>query len=59
MTFGEGYRLDILVENQIIYSPRSMQAIQRGKLKACDKYNPVWYTQLLIYLNKKKSRLNY
>lgn len=46
MTFDEGYRLDILVEDQIII-----------ELKACDKYNPVWNAQVLSYLKVTGKRL--
>ncbi len=46
MTFDEGYRLDMLVEDQIII-----------ELKACDKYNPVWNPQVLSYLKVTGKRL--
>ena len=46
MTFDEGYRLDILIEDQIII-----------ELKACDKYNPVWNAQVLSYLKVTGKRL--
>jgi GxxExxY protein len=46
MTFDEGYRLDMLVEDQIII-----------ELKACDKYNPVWNAQVLSYLKVTGKRL--
>lgn len=44
--FVEGYRLDILVENQVIV-----------ELKARDKSNPVWKTQVLSYLKVTGKRL--
>ena len=46
MTFDEGYRLDMLAEDQIII-----------ELKACDKYNPVWNAQVLSYLKVTGKRL--
>ena len=46
MTFEEGYRIDIIVEDQIII-----------ELKACDKYNPVWDAQILSYLRITENRL--
>ncbi len=46
LTFEEGYRIDILVEEQIIV-----------ELKACDKFNPVWDAQILSYLRITGKRL--
>lgn len=46
LTFDEGYRIDILVEEQIII-----------ELKACDKFNPVWEAQILSYLRITEKRL--
>lgn len=39
LTFDEGFRLDLLVENCIIC-----------ELKAVEKENPVWQAQLLSYM---------
>lgn len=44
--FEEGYRLDILVEDQIIV-----------ELKAADNSNPVWQAQVLSYLKITGKRL--
>ena len=44
--FEEGYRIEVLVEDQIIL-----------ELKAADKYNPVWQAQVLSYLKVTGKRL--
>ncbi len=44
--FEEGYRIDILVEDQIII-----------ELKAAENYNPVWKAQVLSYLKVTGKRL--
>jgi len=46
ITFEEGYRIDVIVENQIII-----------ELKACDKHNSVWDAQILSYLRLTENRL--
>lgn len=48
MTFEEGLRLDVLVENEVIC-----------ELKAVDLVNPVWEAQLLSYLKFTNKRLGY
>jgi GxxExxY protein len=46
ISFEEGYRIDILVEDQVII-----------ELKAAEKYNPVWKAQVLSYLKVTGKRL--
>ena len=46
ISFEEGYRIDILVEDQIII-----------ELKAVENYNPVWKAQILSYLKVTGKRL--
>jgi len=46
LSFEEGYRIDILVEDQIII-----------ELKAAENYNPVWKAQILSYLKVTGKRL--
>lgn len=46
INFEEGYRIDILVEDQIII-----------ELKAVENYNPVWKAQVLSYLKVTGKRL--
>ena len=48
ITFEEGLRLDVLVEDAIIC-----------ELKAVDLVNPVWEAQLLSYLKLTNKRLGY
>lgn len=48
MTFDEGLRLDVLVENLIII-----------EIKAADKTNPVWQAQLLSYLRLTGKRIGF
>lgn len=48
LTFEEGLRLDVLVENEIIC-----------ELKALDTVNPVWEAQILSHLKITKKRLGY
>jgi len=48
ITFDEGFRLDILVEEKVIC-----------ELKAVDDMNPVWNAQLLSHLKLTKNRLGY
>lgn len=48
MTFDEGLRLDVLVEDLIIC-----------ELKAVDKMNPVWQAQILSHLRLTGKRLGY
>ncbi|MCD4772060.1 MAG: GxxExxY protein [Bacteroidales bacterium] len=48
ITFDEGLRLDVLVENQIIC-----------ELKAIETINPVWEAQILSHLKLTKNRLGY
>lgn len=48
MTFEEGLRLDVLVEDEVIC-----------ELKAVDLVNPVWEAQLLSYLKLTNRRLGY
>jgi GxxExxY protein len=48
ITFDEGFRLDILVEDKVIC-----------ELKAVDDMNPVWDAQLLSHLKLTKNRLGY
>ena len=46
ISFEEGYRIDILVEDQVII-----------ELKAVENYNPVWKAQVLSYLKVTGKRL--
>ncbi|MDA3814178.1 MAG: GxxExxY protein [Candidatus Cloacimonetes bacterium] len=46
VSFEEGYRIDILVEDQIIV-----------EMKAAENYNPVWQAQVLSYLKVTGKRL--
>ncbi len=46
LTFEEGFRLDLLVEDCVIC-----------ELKAIEKSNPVWQAQLLSYLRLTNKRL--
>ncbi len=46
ISFEEGYRIDILVEDQIII-----------ELKAAENFNPVWKAQVLSYLKVTGKRL--
>ena len=46
ISFEEGYRIDILVEDQIII-----------ELKAVENYHPVWKAQVLSYLKVTGKRL--
>ncbi|MDA3813814.1 MAG: GxxExxY protein [Candidatus Cloacimonetes bacterium] len=46
LSFEESYRIDILVEDQIIV-----------ELKAAENYNPVWKAQVLSYLKVTGERL--
>ncbi len=48
LTFNEGLRLDVLVENLIVC-----------ELKAVDKFNPVWEAQLLSHLKLTGKRLGF
>ena len=48
ITFDEGLRLDVLVENRVIC-----------ELKAVDEVNPVWMAQLLSHLKLTNRRLGY
>lgn len=48
ITFDEGLRLDVLVENQIIC-----------EIKAVDIVNPVWDAQILSHLKLTNKRLGY
>ena len=48
ITFNEGLRLDVLVEELIIC-----------ELKAVDEMNPVWEAQILSYLKLTGKRLGY
>mgnify|MGYP000265314324 CR=1 FL=1 len=48
LTFEEGLRLDVLVENEIIC-----------ELKAVDELNPVWKAQLISHLKLTDNRLGY
>jgi GxxExxY protein len=48
ITFEEGLRLDILVENRVIV-----------EIKAVDAINPVWQAQVLSHLKLTKLRLGY
>ena len=48
MTFDEGLRLDVLVEDLIIC-----------ELKAVDEMNPVWEAQLLSHLKLTRKRLGF
>ena len=48
MTFDEGLRLDVLVEDLIIC-----------ELKAVDKVNPVWQAQILSHLRLTGKRLGF
>ncbi len=48
MTFDEGLRLDVLVENLVIC-----------ELKAQDEINPVWEAQVLSHMKLTKKRLGF
>ncbi len=48
ITFDEGLRLDVLVENKIVV-----------EIKAVDQVNPVWQAQVLSHLKLTKLRLGY
>ncbi len=48
LTFEEGLRLDVLVDDLVIC-----------ELKAVDEVNPVWQAQLLSHLKLTKKRLGY
>jgi GxxExxY protein len=48
LTFEEGLRLDLLVENKVIV-----------EVKAIEQVNPVWYAQVLSHLKLTKLRLGY
>lgn len=48
LTFDEGLRLDLLVENKVIC-----------ELKAVDQVNPVWEAQILSHLKLTGLRLGY
>jgi GxxExxY protein len=48
ITFDEGLRLDVLVEDTIIC-----------EIKAVDKMNPVWEAQLLSYLKLTGKRIGF
>ena len=48
MTFDEGLRVDVLVEQSIIC-----------ELKAVDHVNPVWEAQILSHLKLAKKRLGF
>jgi len=48
LTFDEGFRLDLLVENSIIC-----------EIKAVEKHNAVWEAQLLSYLKMTGRRLGF
>ena len=48
ITFDEGLRLDILVENKVI-----------AEIKAIDEVNPLWQAQVLSHLRLTRLRLGY
>ena len=48
LTFEEGLRLDLLVENLVVC-----------EIKAVDQVNPVWQAQLLSHLKLTSKRLGY
>lgn len=48
ITFQEGLRLDVLVEDKIIC-----------EIKAVDLINPVWEAQVLSHMNLTNKRLGY
>ena len=48
LTFEEGLRLDLLVENLVVC-----------EIKAVDQVNPVWQAQLLSHLKLTSERLGY
>jgi len=48
LTFDEGLRLDVLVENEVIC-----------ELKALETVNPVWVAQILSHLKLTGNRLGY
>lgn len=48
ITFEEGLRLDVLVEDSIIC-----------ELKAVDEVNPIWEAQILSHLKLTKKRLGF
>ena len=48
VTFDEGLRLDVLVENLIIY-----------ELKAMNNMNPIWEAQVLSHLKLTRKRLGF
>jgi GxxExxY protein len=48
ITFDEGLRLDVLVEDKVII-----------EIKAVDQVNPVWQAQVLSHLKLTKLRMGY
>jgi GxxExxY protein len=48
ITFEEGLRLDLLIENKVIV-----------EVKAVEQVNPVWHAQVLSHLKLTKLRLGY
>ena len=48
MTFNEGLRLDVLVEDLVVC-----------ELKSVDEMNPVWAAQLLSHLKLSNKRLGF
>ena len=48
ISFDEGFRLDLLVENSVII-----------ELKATEKMNPLWQAQILSYLRLANKQLGY
>ena len=48
ITFEEGLRLDVLVEDKVIC-----------EIKAVDEINPIWEAQILSHLKLKNRRLGY
>ena len=48
ISFDEGFRLDLLVENSVII-----------ELKATEKTNPLWQAQILSYLRLANKHLGY
>ena len=64
LTFDEGFRADIIVEEKVIVVPRSHvttrpDAKQTGPLKSIEQLNKVHHKQLFTYLKLKKLKLGY
>ncbi|MBD1401151.1 GxxExxY protein [Pelobacter sp. M08fum] len=48
LTFDEGFRIDLLVDNCVII-----------EIKAVEKFNPIWQAQILSYMKMTEIKLGY